>query len=69
MAIGDDINFAKDRFKDPAIRALATDDPFWAEVSERERTAAAAAAAEGAGAEAEEAEAEAAGAGAGAGSS
>ncbi len=68
MAIGDDIKFAKERFKDPAVRALATNDPFWAEVSERQR-AAAAAAAEGAGATAEEGDAAAAAAGAGTGSS
>eukprot|EP00903_Cladosiphon_okamuranus_P016154 g14908.t2 len=43
VAIADDIKFAKERFKDPAVCALATDDPFWSEVSERARVAAAAA--------------------------
>lgn len=47
MAIADDIKFAKERFKDPAVCKLATDDPFWSEVGERERAEVAAAAGEG----------------------
>lgn len=35
VAIADDIKFAKEKFKDPAVIALATEDPFWTEVTER----------------------------------
>ncbi|CAN0149589.1 unnamed protein product [Scytosiphon promiscuus] len=34
VAIADDIKFAKEKFKDPNVSKLATEDPFWAEVSQ-----------------------------------
>lgn len=39
LAIGDDIKFAKEKFREPEVAALATDHPFWTEVAEQERMA------------------------------